>query len=90
MKMEEVIKHDNAINLYYLNLIGIVMLRPREVNLDGGDEAASGTATFNTLTYPTASRATRLREPHGFASHFCQAPTKTTPFWRKTAYFGSV
>jgi hypothetical protein len=36
MRMKEVIKQGNAINLYYLNLLGIVMLRPVLVTLGGG------------------------------------------------------
>jgi hypothetical protein len=45
--MEGVIKQGSAINLYYLNFLGMVMLRPREDILEGGDEAASGAATFD-------------------------------------------
>jgi hypothetical protein len=48
MKIEEVIKHNNAIILYYLNLLGRVMLRPREVNLDRGNRVASETTAFDT------------------------------------------
>jgi hypothetical protein len=34
--MNEVIKQYNAINLYYLNFFGIVILRPVLVTLGGG------------------------------------------------------
>jgi hypothetical protein len=34
--MKEVIKQGNAINLYYLNLSGMVMLRPVRVILSSG------------------------------------------------------
>jgi hypothetical protein len=43
------VKQGNLINLYYLNLLGIVMLRPYEVNLDRGNKVASRTVTFDTL-----------------------------------------
>jgi hypothetical protein len=36
MKMEEVIKQGNVINLYYLDSLGTVMLRPVLVTLGGG------------------------------------------------------
>jgi hypothetical protein len=45
--MKDLIKHDNAINLYYLNLLGTVMLRPRNVILVGGDGVGSATPTFD-------------------------------------------
>jgi hypothetical protein len=36
MRVKQVIKQGNAINLYYLNFFGIVMLRPLLVVLGGG------------------------------------------------------
>jgi hypothetical protein len=36
MRVKGVIKQDNAINLYYLNFLGTVMLRPVRVILGGG------------------------------------------------------
>jgi hypothetical protein len=34
--MEEMIKQDNGINLYCMNFLGMVMLRPVLVTLSGG------------------------------------------------------
>jgi hypothetical protein len=36
MRVKRVIKQGNAINLYYPNLLGMVMLRPVLVTLGGG------------------------------------------------------
>jgi hypothetical protein len=36
MRVKDVIKQGNAINLYYLNFLGMVMLRPVLVTLGGG------------------------------------------------------
>jgi hypothetical protein len=45
MKMKEVIKQGNAINFYYLNLLGMVMLRPVLVTLGSRAEGASSLFT---------------------------------------------
>jgi hypothetical protein len=45
VKIEEVIKQDVAINLYYLNFLGIVMLRPVLVTLGGGADRDSSPFT---------------------------------------------
>jgi hypothetical protein len=47
--MKELIKHNNAINLYYLNLLRIVMLRPYKVILIRGNSVGSNTPIFNVL-----------------------------------------
>jgi hypothetical protein len=36
MRVNGVVKQGNLINLYYLNLLGMVMLRPVLVTLGGG------------------------------------------------------
>jgi hypothetical protein len=36
IEMKGVIKQDNAINFYYINFLGMVMLRPVLVTLGGG------------------------------------------------------
>jgi hypothetical protein len=57
MRVKVVIKQGNAINLHYLNFLGMVMLRPVLVTLGGG---AGGDSSLFTPLAPLVHASTRF------------------------------